>query len=64
MGPFLFFLFLFMEPPVGLSKEALGVLATLWVASWWITEAVPIPVTSLLPTCTFYLQILLKDKYQ
>ena len=33
-----------------MSVEAQAVLAcTVWVAFWWITEAVPIPVTSLLP---------------
>ncbi|WP_017612630.1 SLC13 family permease [Nocardiopsis salina] len=34
----------------GLSPEGHAVLATtLWVATWWITEAIPIPATSLLP---------------
>jgi sodium-dependent dicarboxylate transporter 2/3/5 len=27
--------------------------ATLWIAAWWFTEAVPIPVTSLLPLVLF-----------
>ncbi len=36
--------------PEGLGAEARSVLAvTLWVATWWITEAIPIPATSLLP---------------
>ena len=33
-----------------MNDAAKGVLAsTLWVAIWWITEAVPLPITSLLP---------------
>lgn len=33
-----------------MSKEALAMLAvTVWVATWWITEAIPIAVTSMLP---------------
>jgi len=54
-GPtiFLFMLFL-LEPPVGMSDSAYAVLAsTIWIAIWWITEAVPIPVTSLLPLVLF-----------
>jgi sodium-dependent dicarboxylate transporter 2/3/5 len=40
--------------PEGLSKEANAILAsTLWVAVWWITEAVPIAITSLLPVVLF-----------
>ena len=36
--------------PEGLSTEGRFVLAsTLWIATWWITEAIPIPVTSLMP---------------
>lgn len=50
LGPFLFTLTLLFFAPEGLSFEARAVLATtLWVATWWITEAIPIPVTSLLP---------------
>lgn len=40
--------------PEGLSKEANAILAsTLWIAVWWITEAVPIAITSLLPVVLF-----------
>lgn len=50
LGPLLFSLTLAFFRPEGLSMEAQAVLAsTLWVATWWITEAIPIPVTSLLP---------------
>lgn len=50
LGPLLFFAILFFFSPAGLNPEAKAVLAvTVWVAVWWITEAIPIPVTSLLP---------------
>lgn len=50
LGPLLFVLTLVFFEPEGLSPEGRAVLAgTLWVATWWITEAIPIPVTSLLP---------------
>ena len=50
LGPLLFMLTLFFFQPDGLSFEGKAVLAvTLWVATWWITEAMPIPATSLLP---------------
>ena len=50
LGPLLFVLTLLFFSPEGLSSEARAVLAvTLWVATWWITEAIPIPATSLLP---------------
>ncbi len=50
LGPALFALTLLAFSPEGLSFEARAVLATtLWVATWWITEAIPIPATSLLP---------------
>ncbi|MCR6096174.1 SLC13/DASS family transporter [Salipaludibacillus agaradhaerens] len=54
LGPLLFFLVLLFFQPDGLSFEARGVLAgTIWIATWWITEAIPIPVTSLLPIILF-----------
>ncbi|WP_404446648.1 SLC13 family permease [Sutcliffiella horikoshii] len=50
LGPLLFALTLLFFTPDGLSDSAQAVLATtLWIAVWWITEAIPIPVTSLLP---------------
>lgn len=54
LGPVLFALTLLFFHPEGLSKEANAVLAsTLWIAAWWITEAIPIAVTSLLPIILF-----------
>lgn len=50
LGPTLFVLTLLVFAPAGLSYEGKAVLGiTLWVATWWITEAIPIPATSLLP---------------
>ncbi|MDO6448683.1 SLC13 family permease [Oceanobacillus profundus] len=50
LGPMLFMLTLIFFFPEGLSTEGRFVLAsTLWIATWWITEAIPIPVTSLMP---------------
>ncbi|MFK3939909.1 SLC13 family permease [Alkalihalobacillus sp. NPDC078783] len=50
LGPLLFLFTLLFFQPDGLSFEGKAVLAvTLWVATWWITEAIPIPATSLLP---------------
>lgn len=54
LGPLLFALTLLFFSPEGLSREAIAILAsTLWVATWWITEAAPIAVTSLLPIVLF-----------
>ena len=53
-GPVLFFLILFFYHPKGLSVAANAVLAsTVWVAIWWITEAIPIAVAALLPIILF-----------
>jgi solute carrier family 13 (sodium-dependent dicarboxylate transporter), member 2/3/5 len=50
LGPALFVAAMLFFNPEGLSPEGQAVFAvTLWVATWWITEAIPIPVTSLLP---------------
>ncbi|WP_017381680.1 SLC13 family permease [Paenisporosarcina sp. TG-14] len=54
LGPLLFVLTLLFFNPDGLPPEAKAILAsTLWIATWWITEAIPIPVTSLLPIILF-----------
>ena len=54
MGTALFLIILLWFHPEGLSKEANAILAsTIWIAVWWITEAVPIAITSLLPVVLF-----------
>lgn len=53
LGPALFTGFL-LFPPFTISPSANAALAsTLWIAAWWITEAIPIPATSLLPIVLF-----------
>lgn len=53
-GPLLFVLTLIFFNPEGLSSEGVAITAgTIWIAIWWMTEAVPIPVTSLLPLVLF-----------
>jgi len=53
-GPLVFILVLTSFHPQDLSPEANAILAsTLWVAIWWITEAIPIAVTALLPIILF-----------
>jgi solute carrier family 13 (sodium-dependent dicarboxylate transporter), member 2/3/5 len=50
LGPVLFALVYFLPALTGLDHAPRAVLAvTLWVATWWITEALPIPATSLMP---------------
>ncbi|MFB6080271.1 MAG: DASS family sodium-coupled anion symporter [Haloferacaceae archaeon] len=54
LGPLLFVGSRYVVTPPGLPPGADAVLAsTLWIAAWWLTEAVPIPVTSLLPIVLF-----------
>ena len=50
LGPLLFIIFYFIPAITGLADAPRAVLAvTLFVATWWITEAIPIPATSLIP---------------
>lgn len=54
LGPALFVLVLTFFRPEGLSEEGIAILAcTIWIAVWWITEAIPIAVTALLPLVLF-----------
>lgn len=53
IGPLLF-LIIYLTPFADLSIEGRAVLAcTVWVAYWWITEALELAVTSLLPIVIF-----------
>ncbi|WP_018945617.1 DASS family sodium-coupled anion symporter [Thioalkalivibrio sp. AKL17] len=50
LGPLVFVAFLLVPPPEAFAPEAWRVLGlTLFMAVWWISEALPIPVTALLP---------------
>ena len=54
IGPITFLIVLVFCSFKGLSSQGLAVLATtFWIAIWWITEAVPIAVTALLPIVLF-----------
>ncbi|MDA7711346.1 SLC13 family permease [Flavobacteriaceae bacterium] len=54
LGPLLFFIINGLTPFEGLSVAGHAVLATTaWVAIWWITEALPIAATALLPIVLF-----------
>ncbi len=54
LGPLAFVLTLLFFHPEGLNPRANAILAaTLWIAIWWITEAIPIAVTALLPIILF-----------
>ncbi|NRD19525.1 DASS family sodium-coupled anion symporter [Winogradskyella eckloniae] len=54
LGPIAFIIIKCFFSPDGLDPTANAVLAsTLWIAIWWITEAIPIPATALLPIVLF-----------
>ena len=54
MGPTLFGLMELIGPPETMNMAAFQVLCvTAWVAVWWITEAIPIAVTAMLPIILF-----------
>ena len=54
IGPLLFLFILLLTPFEGLSEQGHAVLATtIWIAVWWVTEAIPIAATALLPIVLF-----------
>ena len=53
-GVVIFLVLIFLPPPEGLTVEGWRTAAVaILMAVWWITEAVPIPVTALLPIVLF-----------
>ncbi len=56
LGPALFALMMLFganhEPEMGLSAWRVAAIG-LWMAVWWATEAIPVPVTAFLPIVTF-----------
>ena len=54
LGPLTFIILMFIGPFEGLSQPAHSILSsTLWIAIWWITEAIPIAATALIPIVLF-----------
>ena len=54
VGVFLFLAIIFLPSPDGLTESAWLVAAVaVLMVTWWATEAIPIPVTSLLPLAIF-----------
>ena len=53
-GPLVAIFLLLLPPPTGLPVPAWSVVAiTTWIVIWWLTEAIPIPATALLPIPCF-----------
>jgi len=54
LGPVFFLLLMSMPLPDGMTAPARAILAcTVWIGTWWVTEAIPIPITALLPIIIF-----------
>jgi sodium-dependent dicarboxylate transporter 2/3/5 len=54
LGPLTLLVLLLLPPPEGLEVEGWRTIAIgLWMAIWWVTEAIPIPATALLPLVLF-----------
>lgn len=49
LGPILFLITLFLFARFNYLQEGKMAAIAVWVAAWWLTEAVELPVTSLLP---------------
>lgn len=54
LGPAVFLIILLIPAPDGLPPEGWSVAGVaLFMATWWVTEAIPIPATALLPIVLF-----------
>lgn len=62
LGPIVFVIMLLLPVPEGMKPQAWKVASvTVLMAIWWITEAIPIPATSLLPIALFPLLGVMKS---
>ncbi|WP_415714268.1 SLC13 family permease [Maridesulfovibrio sp.] len=62
LGPIVFLIMFLMPAPSGMDPAAWKVAAvTALMAIWWITEAIPIPATSLMPIALFPLLGIMKS---
>jgi sodium-dependent dicarboxylate transporter 2/3/5 len=63
LGPAVFLLLLMLPTPEGMSQAGMQVAAVaLLMAIWWISEAIPIPATALLPIVLFPLLGVMKTQ--
>ncbi|MFT5701717.1 MAG: sodium-dependent dicarboxylate transporter 2/3/5 [Desulforhopalus sp.] len=63
LGPVLFLVMLFMPTPSGMEPAAQKMAAVACLmATWWMTEAIPIPATSLIPIALFPLMGIMHTK--
>ncbi|MCM8570909.1 SLC13 family permease [Gramella jeungdoensis] len=54
LGPMIFVILQILGKPSSMSHEAFDVLCvTIWMALWWVFEAIPIAVTAILPIILF-----------
>ncbi len=63
LGPLLFFAKLVARAPGGMEPAAQKMAAVACLmATWWMTEAIPIPATSLIPIALFPLMGIMHTK--
>lgn len=63
LGPVLFLLMLVLPAPLGMEPSAQKMAAIAFLmATWWMTEAIPIPATSLIPIALFPLMGIMHTK--
>ncbi|MFB1036101.1 MAG: anion permease, partial [Sinobacterium sp.] len=50
LGPLIALLLVLLPAPFDMNKEAWTLVALItWMVVWWLSEAIPIPATALLP---------------